>query len=57
MKYDQEFTSIHDKIESLFVKNATKLMDSFLDPSAGVAYLDMYDSVSSVLHLAPRDLI
>jgi hypothetical protein len=56
-KYDHDFTSIHDKFQNFFVKKATKFMDGFFESPAGVAYLEMYESIRSVLHLAPGDLI
>ena len=48
-QYDNDFTSVHDKIQSFFIKKATKLMDRFLESPAGVGYLDMYESIRCVL--------
>ena len=56
-QYDNDFTSIHDKIQTFFIKKATKLMDGFLESPAGVTYLEMYESIRCVLHLVPGDLI
>jgi len=49
--WDHDFSSIHDKIQSFFVKKATEFMDGFFKSPAGVAYLKEYESVRSVLHL------
>jgi hypothetical protein len=54
--YDQDFTTVHDKIQDFFVDKATKFMEGFLESPAGVAYLEMYESIRSVLHFATRDL-
>jgi hypothetical protein len=55
-QYDGDFSSIHDKIQKSFVQKATEFMDEFFKSPAGVAYLEMYESVRSVLHLPSRNL-